>query len=928
MKLKFEIRNLRHQLRQLDFADVDERIEAARLRIKLGRVFNNCCDFDLALCSFRRGIHGLKTAAVHDVEIARAHTGIAISQWNLDGPGAALEDARLGLEKLPASNTKRVSDYRLTALTTLALCYFETGDMQSARQHYALGLEIATNIKRKNDVDTLKRRLALTYLEDGDCERAARILADAEPDHSTPVNDRLAWLNAKVLTCERLWQFREALQLYDQSLGIFETEAEPPWSMTAAITNAALLFVDLDQPDQLVRAEHILSKIPETELPLSVRLGKTRLKAAMATRRGAYDEALSCWTTMLDMVRQQAGGDPIKLRDILLELTQILLDQGRDNEAASVLQEQLAHDVPADALGIAPAKIGLEVQLSSVVLKNGQVDKALNSLFGLFAKILALNDHEIEYQFWVTLGDIKGHLSEPNVAIFLGKMAAEQIQRAAVGFKNSPADQQTLTKRHIAPLRRLTDLLIQAERFAEANQIQQIADHESTSILARGLRNIASPGSAIDFQTNERTLRNDVRRLQSNAQQNRSVSLTPQANQDLLARCRLTFQSQVNEAEDLFERISSGKWAVRNDPVPLPSPTNELHENEAVLRILTGDREFAVLLDRATGPARDPLILKRSQISDVIYNFWRGLSRTNHADKNAARQLYDSIIAPFEQEFEGVDHLKIVAPGPFSYLPFAALHDGENYLIERRVISYLPVSPVRNLKTPDGELSAPVGMGTTRPHGSLPALLFAQRELETLQRHIGAKTPLLDKDFTKAALATTLSARPSLLHIAAHFIAVPGSLYESHLALGEGQLPVADLLAERFQWEGLPLLVLSACSTAVRDAGDGVMQDLTTLLMQRGVRSVLSALWPICDMATSILMDKFYETMAAQTVLRPEQALAAAQRCMITGHPSQISDAQGGADKDSTSRGLVLGASKLDYSHPYYWAGFKYQIST
>ena len=157
-----------------------------------------------------------------------------------------------------------------------------------------------------------------------------------------------------------------------------------------------------------------------------------------------------------------------------------------------------------------------------------------------------------------------------------------------------------------------------------------------------------------------------------------------------------------------------------------------------------------------------------------------------------------------------------------------------------------------------------------------------------------------------------------MLHLAGHFVAVPGSLYHSQLFSGSGPISVSLLLGEEFEWQGLPLLVLSACSTAIMDAGNGAMQELGNLFIERGVSSVLGTLWPVSDMASSRLVSQFYHHLASHDDFRPSIALAQAQRaCLLNSSSVEI--------PVRTTRGLDISLSQPDYSHPYYWAGYKVQ---
>jgi CHAT domain-containing protein len=95
------------------------------------------------------------------------------------------------------------------------------------------------------------------------------------------------------------------------------------------------------------------------------------------------------------------------------------------------------------------------------------------------------------------------------------------------------------------------------------------------------------------------------------------------------------------------------------------------------------------------------------------------------------------------------------------------------------------------------------------------------------------------------------------------------------------------------------LVVLSACQTGLASgaladlpAGDDWI-GLTRGFLHAGARHVVATLWPVQDLATAALMERFYEGFTDST--DPVRALAGAQRALIA-EPAT--------------------------AHPFYWAGF------
>jgi len=126
-----------------------------------------------------------------------------------------------------------------------------------------------------------------------------------------------------------------------------------------------------------------------------------------------------------------------------------------------------------------------------------------------------------------------------------------------------------------------------------------------------------------------------------------------------------------------------------------------------------------------------------------------------------------------------------------------------------------------------------------------------------------------------------------LLHIAAHARYEGANPLFSFIALApdgeayDGNLEAQEILAD-VDLTGVNLVVLSACNTAVGkpSAGDEIV-GLTRALFYAGTPAVLSTLWEIDDVASTTLMDAFYESFVSG--LPAADALREAQLSMLRG---------------------------------------------
>jgi len=188
----------------------------------------------------------------------------------------------------------------------------------------------------------------------------------------------------------------------------------------------------------------------------------------------------------------------------------------------------------------------------------------------------------------------------------------------------------------------------------------------------------------------------------------------------------------------------------------------------------------------------------------------------------------------------------------------------------------------------------------------LPRLPFTRQEAEGTLALTRAGQGMKALDF-QANLATATSAELSryrIVHFATH-----GLLNTEHPALSglvlslvdergrpqDGFLNLPDVYNLNLPAE---LVVLSACQTGLGKEirGEGLV-GLTRGFMYAGARRVVASLWKVDDVATAVLMERFYKGMLMEN-LRPAAALRRAQVEMW---------------------------KQRRWASPYYWAAFTLQ---
>lgn len=276
--------------------------------------------------------------------------------------------------------------------------------------------------------------------------------------------------------------------------------------------------------------------------------------------------------------------------------------------------------------------------------------------------------------------------------------------------------------------------------------------------------------------------------------------------------------------------------------------------------------------------------------------------------------------------------------GPLRYIPPAALHDGERYLIETYRLALYNLAAADKLSAKRADAWQVAGLGVSKPHPGFSPLPAVPAELEGIVKRddqdpdgVIPGRVHLDEAFDAVRLAEILEERADypVLHIASHFSLNPGNNGDSYLLLGDGRrLTLADINSDpNYALFGIDLLTLSACDTAVGQKAAGAeIESFGSLAQERGARGVLASLWSVNDEGTGQLMQRFYGRRAEDSTLTKAEALRQAQIDLLRGSDSDrpCSVSRRPVSLGSTNRSPETPApdAACRWSHPHYWAPF------
>jgi len=224
------------------------------------------------------------------------------------------------------------------------------------------------------------------------------------------------------------------------------------------------------------------------------------------------------------------------------------------------------------------------------------------------------------------------------------------------------------------------------------------------------------------------------------------------------------------------------------------------------------------------------------------------------------------------------------------------------------------------------------------PHRSAKRLPFSTLEVEEIAAYFppDRQCLLYEEQATRdETLAGASSA--AILHFACHGQFDPNRPLDSALLLaGDDRLTLTDVLNE-LSLENCRLAVLSACQTAITDfrhLPDEVI-GLPGGFLSAGVLGVLGSLWPVNDISTALLMERFY-FFYRREARPPAAALRAAQRWLRDVTNKELSFAfqkrkETLSDqlpisyklaKDNFTKYVTTNPAEKPFASPRFWAPF------
>jgi CHAT domain-containing protein len=379
----------------------------------------------------------------------------------------------------------------------------------------------------------------------------------------------------------------------------------------------------------------------------------------------------------------------------------------------------------------------------------------------------------------------------------------------------------------------------------------------------------------------------------------RAIELAMDAG-DVDAALALSEESRSRALLDLVRErgaLTAGAAALENAPqnaqVSPASVRAALRNGEAIVEFHTLDDQLIAWVVRPSGIQGYRIGRSRRDLAADITAFRQAILDRRPAARQLGQRLYTLLMAPLQ--IAAGEQLLIVPHDALHYMPFQALVDGDNYLIERHSLAFAPSAGVAvQLSRRSADQSLPlVAFGNPGTDARL-ALPGAEREVQQISALFSDAKIFIQAAATKAQFRASIPTA-GILHVAAHAETDQVDPLQSRILFAPDGDDAGFMLAREIyglDMRHVSLITLSACETGLgRVARGDEILGFTRSFLSAGASGLLVSLWPVEDESTGLLMITMYSNLAQG---RP--AAASMQRAQL--------------------------AVMRKYKEPYFWAAF------
>ena len=424
---------------------------------------------------------------------------------------------------------------------------------------------------------------------------------------------------------------------------------------------------------------------------------------------------------------------------------------------------------------------------------------------------------------------------------------------------------------------------------ARGNRENAISNYQQALTLSNSLsREIANLNHSVQYSFRDRVepVYREAVALLLEASPGETVS------QENLIKARETIESlQIAELNNFFREA-----CLTEKPVSIDSVDDRA---AAIYPIILSDRLVTIVSLPHKPLTYYSIPITQTKLEATIKQLRQTVVvRSRRSFYQPATELYQWLIEPIEGLLaqSNIETLVFVPDGAWRNVPFAALYDGNSYLIEKYNLVLNPGLQLLSPRSLQETKLKTIAVGLTEERDNFAALEYVRLELAKIQKQVKSSI-LINEEFTAEALEEEIKYSDyPIVHIATHG-QFSSSLDNTFLLAWDRRINIKQLnqiLQTRTEArrEPIELLILSACETAAGDRRAAL--GLAGMAIQAGAKSTIATLWSINDRATAELMNVLYREMSTKS-LDKVKAIRQAQLSLL---------------------------NEPQYKHPFYWAAY------
>ena len=816
----------------------------------------------------------------------------------LSDNGRFAEAAKIWEQTAQAAEKQGDPLIQALSLSRLAASYQELGQWESAEMAIAQSLELLKQLTLTSQDAKLVKAQALNaqgslQLAMGQAETALTAWQEAQ-QYYEKAEDETGKLGSQLNQAQALQAMGLYRRAYGKLLDINEQLQSQP--------DSELKALGLESLGNVLRVSGDLSQskaILEQSLELSRTLDQPSLISSTLLSLGNTERTLENTEAALEAYQESEKTSPTLMGQLDAQLNRLslLIEVEQWQEAATVWQA-----VQPKLLQLPPSRKAIYAQVNGAASAINLLAAAQNNSVSLSTELepsdiapllesavneaQQLRDARAESYAWGQLGHLYEQTQE-------WQLAEEYSQRAL--FLAQQANAKDISYQWFWQLGRIYN-----RQFEQATLPVSTTGSDDSPLRQRSLAAYTEAVNTLQsvradlLATNRDVQFSFKQSIEPLYRQLVSLLIQPDASPEDLEQARDVIEAlQLAELENYFRSACLDSE---------PRQIDQIDTKAAVLYPIVLPDRLEVILALPNQPLTHYTTrLDKDEIEATFAQFLSSLNRffPNEQRLKLSQQLYDWLIRPGETAIaeNETKTLVFVLDGKLHKLPLAALHDGNQYLIEKYSIA---LAPGLHLLDPRSlfpqKIDALIG-GLSESRQGFDALPGVAAEVAEISARLDSEV-VLNQQFTLSDLRQRLdNSNAPVVHLATHgqFSSLPEETFLLSWDQRIGVKSFRGLLQEREFKPNQPieLLVLSACQTA--DGDERAALGLAGLAVKSGARSTLATLWSVKDESTALMMSEFYQVLS---------------------QPVERSKAE------SLRQGQIALLRHSEFNHPFYWAPF------